>query len=598
MSKTYSTLFPQVVSEINKRSGREIITTDSRYAVQPAGIGGSLDSRSLAEVITTIASDLADLIEPYIISGFDVTAESPPSDSVLVEAGTCISNGRKWEIETDTTLKIPFDSSTHVFYICVYNNAFEINRTHDSTKCEICKIIVPRPGTTSRIVDDKPSDGYDAYIVSAKDAVYKEEQEFDDASVEKLRDVIGDVLADNIIGNLRLSENMKILNTSGTLELNSQEVKFLDVDENVLANFKPTGLYFYNVSGAELAKFTTAVARIGSIAIFHDRLQSTNFSEGLTGFRIKSSGDVEFNNATFRGILYATSGEIGGFTIASNKLYGGTIQTDANVAAGTNGVIMDSAGLRVYDDILGLVVNLPSDGSAPSFASGTITDTIFEIQTNAVIRTSTTVGDGSASSFGLLMNNSGLYGCGTNQILTDANFKVLSTGNAYFKGEVQATSGQIGNVSITLNGLYGGFMQGTLVRASTIESSAGYPKIRIDENGIYYMVTSATGLYGTTYSYGDGTLYGAGVLAYLFNVNYPVISIISEQDYADIRLYNRSDPPSAAAVIGDIACIDNRIHSCVVAGTPGTFVPVGTLENRTSDPASPVTGQMWIRTDL
>ena len=74
MGKSYSALYSQVIQEINKRAGKEIITTDSRYSVQPAGEGGSIDARALAEIITTIASDLADLIGPRIISGLDVSA--------------------------------------------------------------------------------------------------------------------------------------------------------------------------------------------------------------------------------------------------------------------------------------------------------------------------------------------------------------------------------------------------------------------------------------------------------------------------------------------------------------------------------------------
>lgn len=128
------------------------------------------------------------------------------------------------------------------------------------------------------------------------------------------------------------------------------------------------------------------------------------------------------------GAITATAGIIGGFTITTTTLYGGTVKTSATVGLGSNGVIMDSAGLRGYDAILGQTFNLPTDGSAPTFSSGRITETIFDISTNAVLRTSSTVGDGTSSSAGVLINNTGIYGLAANQTPSTANFRILVTG--------------------------------------------------------------------------------------------------------------------------------------------------------------------------
>ncbi len=572
--RTYENLFPQIIREIEKRSGKSVVTTDSRFSVQPGGEGGSLDSRALAEIVTSIASDLADLIEPRIISGFDVTATTPPSATVNISAGTGTSNGKKWEIEDDSTLIIPLDSTTYVFYITVYNNAFEISRSHDNTKCEICRIIVPQPGTTSAIEDDKPSDSYNGYIVSAKDAVYDEDQKFDDASVEKLRDVIGAVLADNLIGNIKLSENLKITNTQGTVELDSTSIKIKDINSATLAQFNRNGTFFYDPAGRLLAKFGRDEAYIGNILITKNSIQTRNFISGSSGFQIKDSGDVEFNDGTFRGTLNANIGNIGGWTLAADNMYAtttGTIKTSINAGAGANGVVLDKDGLRVYDAVLGQVVNLPSNGDAPTFSSGIINSTIFEINTNAVLRTAETVGDGSASSAGILINNTGVYGCGTNQLLSDANFKVLIDGSAYFKGEIQAATGQIGNVTITSTGLYGGLIVGSTLRGSVIETSATVPKVLIDNSGIFYQVSSATNTWGN-FTWGDGTLWGAGYLATLFNSNFPAFAILAESTKADIRLYNRStDPATGTHVIGDLIVTSANLKICDTAGSPGVF---------------------------
>ena len=165
--------------------------------------------------------------------------------------------------------------------------------------------------------------------------------------------------------------------------------------------------------------------------------QSDNFISGIRGWRISANGDLEANNAIFRGYIYASGGTIGGFTITATKLYGGIIQTGATVGSGSNGVIMDSSGLRGYSSTLGEVFNLPTDGSAPTFSSGIIQSTVFEINTNSILRTSETVGDGSADSAGILINNTGLYGCEANQDLADANIKVLIDGTVVVKANIK-----------------------------------------------------------------------------------------------------------------------------------------------------------------
>ncbi len=577
MSKTYSTLFPQVIREIEKRSGKSVVTTESRFSVQPGGEGGSLDSRALAEIITGIASDIADLIEPHIISGFDVTATTPPSTTVNISAGTGTSNGKKWEITADSTLNIPLDSTTYVFYITVYNNAFEISRSHDDTKCEICRIVVPQPGTTTAIEDDKPSDSYNGYIVSAKDVVYDEDQEFDDASVEKLRDVFGVILADSLIGKIKLSENLKITNTQGTVELDSTSVKIKDINSATLAQFNRNGTFFYDPAGRLLAKFGRDEAYIGNILITKNSIQTRNFISGSSGFKISDSGDVEFNDGTFRGTLNANIGNIGGWTLASDNMYAtttGTIKTSINAGAGANGVVLDKDGLRVYDDILGEVVNLPSNGSAPSFSSGIIESVIFEINTNAVLRTAETVGDGSASSAGILINNTGVYGCEDNQTLASANLKALINGAVYLKGEINATTGQIGNVTISEDKLSGGVIEGVTIRSGIIETSSSVPRVRIDTTGLYYQVITEVGKYGT-FKYGDGTKYGSGVSAYLFNLYLPILAITGERNVADIRLYNRAATPVGNSIIGDLVVVNGKLMICTTAGSPGTYTVVG-----------------------
>ena len=183
-------------------------------------------------------------------------------------------------------------------------------------------------------------------------------------------------------------------------------------------------------------------------------LGGANFEDAP--WRVDMQGNMVAQNVDF------TGGTIGGFTITATSLYGGIIKTALNVGAGSTGVIMDTAGLRGYDSVLGETFNLPTNGSAPHFSSGVIHNTIFEIETSSIIRTSTSVGDGTASSAGILINNTGLYACESNQLLANANVKILINGSANFKGAITATSGTFAGITAatinvgTTGSIYGG----------------------------------------------------------------------------------------------------------------------------------------------
>ena len=173
--------------------------------------------------------------------------------------------------------------------------------------------------------------------------------------------------------------------------------------------------------------------------------------KGVPKFYIGNSEDYLNWNGTeliLSGTISASAGIIGGFTITEDSLYAtttGAIKTSATVGAGSDGVIIDKDGLKMYDSILGIVVNFPSDGSAPTFSSGTINSTAFNINTNAAIRTSETVGDGTSDSYGILINNTGLYACQANQTLANANVKILIDGSVSITGTINANAGKIGS---------------------------------------------------------------------------------------------------------------------------------------------------------
>jgi len=828
---TYKDIYTLTVEEIEKR----MRYPSPRYGEQLSrpffvNAESAASGASAGEIISAIQAILEAALPPFIIEGLTVEATDPVSTSVIIRAGKGSVGGKVYELEEDLTLEIPLNSYTFTFFINLHLDHISVDTSSFDNKLTIAKIIVPLPGTSARIVDRRDESTYDAYIMNYTEyKLYGDGYgRFEENTIEMLRDNIGDILADSIIGELKLSEKLTITNTQGTLVLDSSSLNLYDFDENLLGKFNKDGIFFYNAAGTELARFTTDDARIGNILITHNSIESADFSSGLSGFQIKDDGNVEFNDGTFRGTLNANAGVIGGWTITDTMLYGtttGIIQTGANVGLGQDGVVLDIDGLRGYNATLGLVFDLPTDGSAPTFSSGIINQTVFNINTSSILRTSEMVGiartatahytmndnasnttvadsegsyDGTASQntedmttasdsgitakindalifngssdyidcgatdfigsgdinfttwiypeawggylldngafqvyinservyvssdagvnwassgedleldswqnisinrdsdglvniyvnnvrsgdpdqdsgtptagtnniylgcengssnwyegrlddtrfyndtitteeiswiynsgngretalggvAGILINSTGMYGCGDNQLLANANLKVLANGNIYLEGEIVSQSGNIGGVTIGADTLTGGLLIGCTVRGGTIETSANMPRTRIDENGIYYQVTGDIGKYGgggsgmLGFKYGDGTKYGLGVLAYIFNENYPLFAVTAEHDYADIRLYNRSDVPESGEgshVIGDIICADDRPQFCTEAGSPGTFnkfilAGVGAeglvFENRTDDPTSPVSGQVWFRTDV
>lgn len=315
---------------------------------------------------------------------------------------------------------------------------------------------------------------------------------------------------------------------------------------------------------------------VGNLNVVKGYLQSSNFQSGVNGWKFDAVGNLEANTGTFRGSIYAATGNIGDWAIDSNGIYyDGTgspyIKTSSSVGAGSNGVLLNSDGIKVYDDVLGVVVNLPSDGSAPSFASGTINETTFEISTNAVLRTSSTVGDGSASSAGVLMNNSGIYACEASQLLADANVRILATGDAFFQGTVNAST-------INSSEINGAEINGSIITGGILQTSTSGQRVEINAQGVILYSGDSGATYGdATYKYNDATRpYGTGTLAYINNSEVDVpIYFNAEQAVADMHLYNRSTTPSGAAEVGDIAVVNGAMQICTGAGTPGTWTLVG-----------------------
>lgn len=173
--------------------------------------------------------------------------------------------------------------------------------------------------------------------------------------------------------------------------------------------------------------------------------------------RILSNG-----NAYFNGEITAISGSIGGWTIAAGNLSSGNLFLDAGNTriqcgnSASNYVRITPSGIVGVSGSLGTTFDLPSDGSAPTFSSGTIKECVYEIYTSGIIRTSANP----ASTGGVLINNTGIKGYSSTPELKfhlDATTGLLTATGVTISGAITATSGTIGGFTANpTEGLYAG----------------------------------------------------------------------------------------------------------------------------------------------
>lgn len=312
---TYKDLYSQVVEEIRKE--KKFISFDkfnqqlSRAGIAPLafGGGGSLPDISAGEVIAAVQNLLQETLPPTIIEGLEVTASFPANQYIHITSGKGAVGGKLYTLEDDTYIPVPFDDDTEVFYVNLYLDRLMVEKTKSSDKLTIAKINVPNPGVTNKIfdhADDADIQDGDAYIQTFKEfKLYGINDRLEEDSQQILRNNIGDILADAIVGNLTLSENLKITNTTGTVEIDSRQVLIKDTSGNTSAKFNKDGTFFYNTSGQEVAKFSVGGAKIGNISITPTSIQSEDFISGYEGrgFQINDDGQAQFLNVLVRGQL-------------------------------------------------------------------------------------------------------------------------------------------------------------------------------------------------------------------------------------------------------------------------------------------------------
>lgn len=512
---SYKSLYQYVNEAISKKitstsnsSGSSSINSSVRISNT---IGSSSSDVSLSELVTSIQNMLSDTIAPNIIEGLEVTATEPISNSVKINSGSGTVGGVLYTLDEPYILNINFDSNTSVYYIVLYRDTIQLSKTYFPNKLTIAKIVVPDPENTLYIQDTK-DDSINAYIVNFKEyKLYGYNDKFEEDTIELLRDNIGDVLADNLIGNIRLSENLKITNTQGTLELDSNSLKLYDIDENLLAKFNQKGVYFYNTDGIELARFTNIDARVANIIIESGSIHSENFISGAlgSGFKIFDSGDAEFNNIYSRG-KFSTSvfekdtiSSVGGnLLVCDSDILDSDMTASDDSSLTISGDTSFSVGdlLRIKDGVDDEWLEVTdisyaptyivtrdkketySSGNNPKWKKGTAVINYGQINEGLVFITAS---ENNSPYIDISINTSTPWNGNTTKVrlgnlsgITDTDFGGALSGyglyseNVYLKGELYAST-------ICSSDLYG-----TTITGSTIQTSTTNPKTVFDSYSI------------------------------------------------------------------------------------------------------------------
>ena len=128
---------------------------------------------------------------------------------------------------------------------------------------------------------------------------------------------------------------------------NADLVKTENIDDAAITTAKIQNLA---VGTAQIADAAIVNAKIGGT------IESDNYSAGSTGWTIRKStgsypnGFIEISDAVIRGNITADTGNIGGWSIASNKLTAGNLELDAGNTTIKGNYTSGSAGFSLNND--------------------------------------------------------------------------------------------------------------------------------------------------------------------------------------------------------------------------------------------------------
>lgn len=404
-------------------------------------------SAKIAE-IANYFQNLQDFIQngigSFIVSGLDVRATEPPSNYVLISTGLAYVQGKKVGLNSEQLFAVDLSKADSLYIYLTVAGALGCDARPVGPSVVLARID-KKQSYANQIVDDASDTQNGAFIVSAKDILFENRHEFDDDSIAALKNTLQIIFAENIFGSLRLSENLQITNTQGTLVLDSCQMKLLDPNKNLLARFNANGVFFYSAIGEEYSHFGKCSARVGNIKITPNSLESSNFTSNEVGFQIKSDGNAEFNNVTVRGTIYANLGAIGGWTIGTTKLTGGDAE-------------LDSAGiLKLGADNNVAILNAQHTTYRFWIGNQDPANAPFSVaKTGALKSTSGTIGgwqitDTALSANNILLSNAGLIQVGEHVTLNGIEESITATKGFLANWQITPTSLKTTDDSIILD---------------------------------------------------------------------------------------------------------------------------------------------------
>ena len=524
-----NSLFEQVNELINERTGGNVkplqpsiggpqVSINPNVVPQDAGV--QIQFQKLQSTVNALQTTVSNLKE-HIIYGLDTYAVG--GNIIAVTAGKIFTRDGVVEFNTVGRFAIPESNEVHtqisidtsaiktLYLTLSTNNNLTVNEFITNDDLIIAKIVISN--IDGDIENDANESRTNNYIVSGKDLVFNSQFKLDDDTKLAIRDVLTEVMAENLTGELKLNEGLKITNQNNSVQLTSNEMGIYDGTDK-LAEFNKDGIGFYQSNGQALAQYTRSGATIGQIRITPTTLQSMNFNSGARGFRIESDGDAEFNNVTVRGTIVARDGTIGKWLIARDRLtntgdttglapqdypfYAGAsfdnratapfrVDTAGEVWA-TNAHISGIINATYISATSGMIggwtiqEGLLSGGVMKLYASGVINSTNFNVSntgvvsaTSAVLKTATVSGAITCST--LTANTAGTIGgftIGTTTLSAGGTLVLDSSGD----GELT-----IGNPSSTHIQIAGGAT--SYIQSSNFDNSLTTPKgFRLSSDGI------------------------------------------------------------------------------------------------------------------
>ena len=320
-------------------------------------------------------------------------------------------------------------------------------------------------------------------------------------------------------------------------------------------------------------------------------------------FSVTNTGVLVATDVDLTGTITATAGDIGGWIVDANSIDSpdGRVTLDATNnriqvqnATGLNYTRMDADGITGVDSVLGTVFRLPTDGTAPSFSSGIINSTVFNITSAGILETSSTAGDGTASGQGVRINDTGIVGYKINDVnpvfKLDATDGSLLAKNATISGTITVGVGSSGVANLSDSGDLATTDRTSLLYTDGADQTSLNTAADITGQGDLATLNTVTGSYidnlsvGTLhivdratfdFSYVQDTtanvLSAYGAYEQMMTTNFTVGTIVPDLLYVTINM--RMDHPGLSTNIGEgVDCFARLEIYDGIRGSGGTLV--------------------------